>query len=77
MSAVKYGFLGHFFFFKQNNSCELNVQGSFAKTGKYHQKVITTAMGLLKALGQASFPLVLCSTECPGSVIRVAQLLIS
>lgn len=52
------------------------MQNSLAKTGKCHWKVITTVMGLLKAIGQASFPLVLCSTDCPGFVIRVAQVLI-
>lgn len=52
------------------------MQGSFAKTGKYLQEVITTVMGLLKTLGQAGFPLVLCSTECPEFLVRVAQLLI-
>lgn len=49
------------------------MQESLAKIGKHHQEAIKILMGLLKAIGLAGFPLVQCSTECPGFVIGEAQ----
>lgn len=49
------------------------MQESLSKIGKYHHEEIKIPMGLLKAIGLAGFPLVQCSIECPGFVLREAQ----
>lgn len=49
------------------------MQESLTKIGKHHQEEMKILMGLLKAIGLAGFPLVQCSIECPGFVLREAQ----
>lgn len=75
VSAAKCSFRGNFFIKERKTilNCGTNMQESLAKIGKYHQEAIKILVGFLKAIGLAGFPLVQCSIECPGFVLREAQ----